>query len=292
MSGQASKADFDLQAWFTPHRERLNGKLQALFGDAWPEAFVSMCQHPLASPGKGMRPLLAVAAYEAVSSTPSDPSPVEGAAMAIELVHTYSLVHDDMPCMDNDDMRRGQPTTHVLYGDAFGLLVGDALLTEAFHVLIAEGSLPPVLKVRLVEELSHAAGYRGMIGGQAADLGAAGPVRDAETLIRLHAGKTGALIRCAVRMGAIAGRASAEELDRLTRFAEAVGLAFQLTDDVLDLEEDEGEDGPPSFPKLIGLEETCEQARFLTRDALDQLQGFKDARALEALARFTIEREH
>ncbi|MCB9742049.1 MAG: polyprenyl synthetase family protein [Alphaproteobacteria bacterium] len=285
-------ADFDLQAWFSPHRARLSAELQALFGDAWPQAFGSMCQHPLSTAGKLMRPLLTLAAYEAVSATPEDPSPVEGAALAIELVHTYSLVHDDMPCMDNDDLRRGQPTTHVLYGDAFGLLVGDALLTEAFHVLITRGGLPPVLKVRLVEELSAAAGYRGMIGGQAADLGAAGPVRDAETLIRLHNGKTGALIRCAVRMGAIAGKASVEQLERLTRFAEAVGLAFQLADDVLDLEQDEGEEGPPSFPKLIGLEETCEQARFLTRDALDQLQGFEDARALEALARFTIEREH
>ena len=286
-------SSFDLEAWSAPRRERLSQSLLSLFGDAWPEPMTAMCRHPLTASGKGMRPLLVLAAYGVVQPEGADDALVWPYALAIELVHAYSLVHDDMPCMDNDDFRRGQPTTHVLYGDGFALLVGDALLTEAFRVAATAKGLPPTRQVQLIAELATSAGYHGMIGGQAADpfavhgqacgaaavlvllagptrlvagrlesgaafrvdgrgrvgvallhrgdvaadLGAAGQVTDVGTLERLHAGKTGALLRLAVRLGAIAGGADQTTLTQLTRYAEALGLAFQLADDVLDLAE-------------------------------------------------------
>lgn len=282
---------FDLNTWAEPRREALRQRLMGLFADAWPEAFTQMCLHPLATGGKSVRPLLMLAAYEAVASQREDHSQVMPFAVALELIHTYSLVHDDMPCMDDDDFRRGRPTTHVLYGEAFALLVGDALLTEAFRLATTPCGLDPAVQLRLVHELATAAGYHGMIGGQAADLGAAGRVKDTATLLRLHEGKTGALIRVATRLGALIGGASEAQVEALSRYGAAVGLAFQLADDVLDLTQDEGEDGPPSFPKLLGVSKTVEQARFLTRDALDQLRGLAWPDPLAALARYAVERE-
>lgn len=283
-------SSFDLEAWSAPRRERLSQALLALFADAWPEPMTAMCRHPLTASGKGMRPLLVLAAYGVVQPEGADDALVWPYALAIELVHAYSLVHDDMPCMDNDDFRRGQPTTHVLYGDGFALLVGDALLTEAFRVAATAKGLPPARQVKLIAELATAAGYHGMIGGQAADLGAAGQVTDVGTLERLHAGKTGALLRLAVRLGAIAGGADQTTLTKLTRYAEALGLAFQLADDVLDLEQDAKLDGPPSFPKLLGVEETRHRARALSEQAIAAISGLPRTEPLVALARYTVER--
>jgi len=283
-------SSFDLEAWSAPRRERLSQSLLSLFGDAWPEPMTAMCRHPLTASGKGMRPLLVLAAYGVVQPEGADDALVWPYALAIELVHAYSLVHDDMPCMDNDDFRRGQPTTHVLYGDGFALLVGDALLTEAFRVAATAKGLPPTRQVQLIAELATSAGYHGMIGGQAADLGAAGQVTDVGTLERLHAGKTGALLRLAVRLGAIAGGADQTTLTQLTRYAEALGLAFQLADDVLDLEQDAKADGPPSFPKLLGVEETRHRARSLSEQAIAALSGLPRTEPLVALARYTVER--
>ncbi|MCK6523494.1 polyprenyl synthetase family protein [Myxococcota bacterium] len=283
-------SSFDLEAWSAPRRERLSQALLALFADAWPEPMTAMCRHPLTASGKGMRPLLVLAAYGVVQPEGADDALVWPYALAIELVHAYSLVHDDMPCMDNDDFRRGQPTTHVLYGDGFALLVGDALLTEAFRVAATAKGLPPARQVKLIAELATAAGYHGMIGGQAADLGAAGQVTDVGTLERLHAGKTGALLRLAVRLGAIAGGADQTTLSKLTRYAEALGLAFQLADDVLDLEQDAKLDGPPSFPKLLGVEETRHRARALSEQAIAAITGLPRTEPLVALARYTVER--
>lgn len=279
---------FDLETWAAPRREMLQQHMNSLFADAWPAPFRAMCLHSLQTGGKRMRPLLTLAAFEAVN--PGDPKQAIPAALAIELVHTYSLVHDDMPCMDDDSERRGKPTTHVLYGEDMALLVGDALLTEAFR-LLSDSDLPPELAIAQVRELATSSGYLGMVGGQASDLGAGGPVTDVETLTRLHQGKTGGLIRCAVRMGAVAGGAKPMQLQALTRFAETVGLAFQLADDVLDAEEDAGSEGPPSFVKLIGLDETRAEARKLAAQARGALEAVPQADALEALALFTVERE-
>lgn len=269
--------------WAEPRRRELERRLNALFADAWPPAFTAMARHPLQTGGKRMRPLMVLAAHEVASEAALDTAWLP--AMAVELVHTYSLVHDDLPCLDDDDERRGVPTTHVVHGEAMALLVGDALLTEAFRLLASSGD------IRLVAELANAAGYRGMIGGQAADLGAHGPVGDIDTLTRLHANKTGELFRCAVRMGAIAGGADDALLARLTRFAEAFGLAFQLADDVLDEEQDAGDDGPPSYVKLLGVDETRRRAASLTDEALSALRGLPRAEPLRDLARYNLSRE-
>ena len=151
---------FDLESWAAPRREMLQQKMDALFADAWPEPFRAMCLHSLQTGGKRMRPLLTLAAFEAVNG--GNPEHAVPAALAIELVHTYSLVHDDMPCMDDDAERRGKPTTHVLFGDDMALLVGDALLTEAFR-LLTDPALPPELAIAQVRELSTSAGYLGMV---------------------------------------------------------------------------------------------------------------------------------
>lgn len=274
-----------LETWAGPRRAALETFLAELFVDAWPEAFGEMSRYPLTTGGKRIRPLLCLAAHEAVTGTWE---PALRPAAAIEMVHCYSLVHDDMPCMDDDSVRRGLPTTHVKYGEDMALLVGDALLTEAFRLLSRPWG-DATMQLQLVRELSTAAGYHGMIGGQAADLGALGDITDVETLTRLHRGKTGALIRCAVRMGAITARADGRVLDGLTRYANHVGLAFQLADDVLDEEQDAGDDGPPSFVKLLGREETTRRAQALAVDAEEAL-GDLAAPVLRQLARFSVER--
>lgn len=276
---------FVLEDWAAPRRQALEAMLAGLFGNAWPEPFGDMARYPLLTGGKRIRPLLTLAAHEAIAGTWE---PALRPAAAIEMVHCYSLVHDDMPCMDDDDERRGKPTTHVKFGEDMALLVGDALLTEAFRLLSRPWTEPSV-QLHLVEELSLAAGHRGMIGGQATDLGALGPVTDLETLTRLHRGKTGALIRCAVRMGAITAGADEATLDNLTRYANCVGLAFQLRDDLLDEEQDAGEDGPPNFVKLMGAPGTRQHALAMAREALDALEGI-DSPVLRQLANFSVER--
>ena len=281
---------FDLAAWTAPRRETLDRLLLGLFADAWPAPFTDMCLHPLRGRGKLIRPLLVVASFEAIAGEGAELSGVLPFAAALELIHTYSLVHDDMPCMDDDNFRRGRPTTHVLYGEAFGLLVGDALLTEAFR-LASEPRIDPGLQLKVVFELARAAGYHGMIGGQAADLGAAGPVRDIETLTRLHAGKTGALIVAAARVGALVAGASERQLQLAADYAERVGLAFQLADDVLDLEQDAGEKGPPSFPKLLGVDETRARAEALSRQAMALAGELPWPDALVALAHYAVNRQ-
>lgn len=276
---------FVLEDWAAPRRVALEAFLAALFQDSWPGPFGAMGRYPLLTGGKRIRPLLTLAAHEAITGTWE---PAMRPAAAIEMVHCYSLVHDDMPCMDDDGERRGKPTTHVAFGEDMALLVGDALLTEAFRILSRPWG-DPAVQLKLVEELSTAAGYHGMIGGQAADLGALGEITDVETLTRLHRGKTGALIRCAVRMGAITARADWEVLDSLTRYANCVGLAFQLQDDLLDEEQDAGEDGPPSFVKLLGAEDTRRRARAVAEEALRAIDGI-DSPVLRGLASFSVER--
>ncbi len=280
---------FDLEAWADPRRRALQEHLDSLFQDAVPPRFGEMCRCPLQNGGKRIRPLLAMAAYEETIGTDSSELLLPLFA-SVELVHCYSLVHDDLPAMDDDETRRGRPTLHRVHGEAAAILVGDALLTEAFRQL----HLCPLLdgdgRMALVHELSHAAGYAGMIGGQVLDLGLGGPVEDIETLMALHRRKTGALIQASVRMGAIAGGGDEVQAHALDRFGRDLGLAFQLADDVLDAQQDAGEDGPPSFVKLLGAEETTRRARGLVKGAMEALEVLEHP-ALEALARFTIDRK-
>lgn len=278
-----------LRAWSTPLRGRVDAWMLACFDDAWPLRFQEACVYPLQTGGKRMRALLACAAAESVGGAIDDS--VLGAAGAVELVHGYSLVHDDLPAMDDDDERRGRPTVHRAFDEATGILVGDAMLTVAFRGLARLPTSGDV-RIRLVEELTEAAGHPGMIGGQAADVGLGGPVTDLDALVRLHRGKTGALIRGAVRMGAIAAGADAAQLAALTTYGAAVGLAFQMADDVLDADEDAGEDGPPSYVKLLGVAETRRRAASLRDEALGALAALPNPGMLDALARYTIDRDH
>ena len=211
------------------------------------------------------------------------------AAQAIELVHTYSLVHDDLPCMDDDDFRRGAPSVHKAYGEAPAVLIGDLLLTEAFYIL---SELSPKLLPQILPLFCRASGIDGMIGGQSMDIGFEGPISTLNDLKKLHAGKTGALIHCSVMMGGLCSEASSSELELLDEYGSSIGLAFQMADDVLDAEEDAEEGGPPSYVKLIGVERTQHMAAELCDRAIHAAEKLPHPDLLKEIALFTIRRKH
>ncbi|MEG1039021.1 MAG: (2E,6E)-farnesyl diphosphate synthase [Pseudomonas sp.] len=253
--------------------------------------------------GKRVRPLLAYAACEALGVAPEQ---ANGAACAVELIHAYSLVHDDLPAMDDDDLRRGQPTTHKAFDEACAILAGDGLQSLAFNALLDPQLSPQADSIRLamVQTLALAAGPAGMVGGQAIDLGSVGVKLDQTALEFMHRHKTGALIEASVRLGALASaRASQAQLDALQTYAQAIGLAFQVQDDILDVESDtetlgkrQGADiarDKPTYPALLGLEAAKVYALELRDLALDALRPF-DAAAepLRELARYIVERRN
>lgn len=253
--------------------------------------------------GKRVRPLLAYAACEALGVAPEQ---ANGAACAVELIHAYSLVHDDLPAMDDDDLRRGQPTTHKAFDEACAILAGDGLQSLAFNALLDPQLSPQADSIRLamVQTLALAAGPAGMVGGQAIDLGSVGVKLDQTALEFMHRHKTGALIEASVRLGALASaRASQAQLDALQTYAQAIGLAFQVQDDILDVESDtetlgkrQGADiarDKPTYPALLGLEAAKVYALELRDQALDALRPF-DAAAepLRELARYIVERRN
>lgn len=253
--------------------------------------------------GKRVRPLLAYAACEALGG---DAERADGAACAVELIHAYSLVHDDLPAMDDDDLRRGQPTTHIAYDEACAILAGDGLQALAFEVIGNAKLNPQDAQTRLdmLTILARAAGSAGMVGGQAIDLESVGRKIDQAALETMHRHKTGALIEASVQLGALAsGRANTDALQALRRYAEAVGLAFQVQDDILDVESDtatlgktQGKDQAhhkPTYPALLGLDEAKAYALALRDQALAALEGFGDsAEPLRALARYIVERRN
>ena len=253
--------------------------------------------------GKRVRPLLAYAACEALGG---DAEHANGAACAVELIHAYSLVHDDLPAMDDDDLRRGQPTTHIAYDEACAILAGDGLQALAFEVIGNAQLNPQDAQTRLdmLMILTRAAGSAGMVGGQAIDLESVGRKIDQAALETMHRHKTGALIEASVQLGALAsGRANTDALEALRRYAEAVGLAFQVQDDILDVESDtatlgktQGKDqahDKPTYPALLGLDEAKAYALALRDQALAALEGFGDsAEPLRALARYIVERRN
>ena len=253
--------------------------------------------------GKRVRPLLAYAACEALGG---DAERANGAACAVELIHAYSLVHYDLPAMDDDDLRRGQPTTHIAYDEACAILAGDGLQALAFEVIGNAQLNPQDAQTRLdmLMILTRAAGSAGMVGGQAIDLESVGRKIDQAALETMHRHKTGALIEASVQLGALAsGRANTDALEALRRYAEAVGLAFQVQDDILDVESDtatlgktQGKDqahDKPTYPALLGLDEAKAYALALRDQALAALEGFGDsAEPLRALARYIVERRN
>lgn len=269
--------------------------------------------------GKRLRPVLTLLSAEAVSADDDQVRLAEPAACAIELIHTYSLIHDDLPAMDNDTLRRGRPTSHVMFGDGLAILAGDGLLTEAFALLarLPDRHMAGLehRKLATILRIATAAGAAGMVGGQAIDLAAAHQVRlqpgepepppfDGPTLADMHARKTGALIRAAAVSGAIMAGGSTSQIDAIDRYATALGLAFQIVDDILDVEGDAsalgktaGKDaaaGKPTFPSLYGLEESRRRARAASDAAVSALAatGFIQPAPLEALARWVISRAH
>lgn len=256
--------------------------------------------------GKRVRPLL-VHAAGAVSG--AAPAALDAAAAAVEMIHAYSLVHDDMPCMDDDDLRRGRPTVHKAYDEATALLVGDALQTQAFEALAGGdggAALEAGVRLALVVELAQASGSRGMAGGQAIDLESVGVALSREALETMHRKKTGALLRASVRMGGLCGNLSGDARGLLDRYAEAMGLAFQVVDDILDVTADTatlgktaGKDAAhdkPTYVSLLGLDEARALAHRLRDDAhaaLDALAGCSDSGLrLRQLADLIVLRTH
>ncbi|MQL52090.1 geranyl transferase [Desulfofundulus thermobenzoicus] len=268
---------------------------------AYPAIIHQAMRYSLFAGGKRLRPVLTLAAAEAVGGVPALVLP---AACALELIHTYSLIHDDLPAMDNDDFRRGKPTSHRVYGEAVAILAGDALLTHAFALLArAREGVPPERVLQVIEEVAGAAGTAGLIGGQVVDTLETGRAVDAATLEYIHRHKTGALYRVAVRAGAILAGAKEGELAALTTYAENLGLAFQIQDDILDVTGDTARLGKPAgsdernkkatYPALFGLDTARIRAEEAVQRALDALQPF-GARAdfLCAMARFVIARDY
>lgn len=255
-------------------------------------------QHAVLLGGKRMRPLLV---YASGTLFGANETTLDAPAVAVELIHAYSLVHDDLPSMDNDALRRGQPTVHVAFDEATAVLAGDALQSLAFEVAV-EAPVADAVRVEMLRTLASASGAAGMCGGQALDMDATGAKPILDQLERLHALKTGALIRAAVRVGALCGGAGVDELQRLDRYASALGLAFQVRDDILDIEGDSatlgktaGKDAAQdkaTFPALIGLPASQERLAALAREMFDALEPFGSrAAALAALARITVERD-
>jgi farnesyl diphosphate synthase len=246
-----------LEHWMREHQARFEARAAAQLPPVTrePERLHRAMRYAVLDGGKRIRPLLAYAAGE---MTLADPRAVDHVALAVEYVHAYSLVHDDMPCMDNDVLRRGKPTVHVAFDEATAMLAGDALQAEAFRVL-GEAPLDAAVRLALMQDLAQAAGTEGMCGGQALDLAAGGHVLDPAQLERMHRMKTGALLRASVLMGARAGRIEAPAMAALERYAGAVGLAFQIVDDILDVEASSAELG-----KTAGKDEAQNKATYVS----------------------------
>ncbi|MBX9603755.1 MAG: polyprenyl synthetase family protein [Bryobacteraceae bacterium] len=270
-----------LDQYLAARQKRVDEALDAVvpLETADPASIHRAMRYSLFAGGKRIRPVLCIAAAEAVHDAPQG---VDEAACALELIHTYSLIHDDLPALDNDDLRRGRPTCHKVFGEAIAILAGDALLTLAFEVLGAHPGIDDGRRARLVLELAAASGTRGgMIGGQVHDLEGEGKPPTAQLLESIHRAKTGALLRASIRMGGIYASATPAQLDALSRFGEHVGLAFQIVDDILDVEQPSaalgktaGKDAAQqkiTFPAVYGIERSramAEEERLAAHAAL------------------------
>lgn len=247
--------------------------------EAFDARLAESMEYSLTAGGKRLRPILLMAAADAAGGRGED---YLTSACAVEMIHTYSLIHDDLPAMDDDDYRRGKLTNHKVYGAGLATLAGDALLTMAFELLARQQGVPAETMLRVVREISEAAGANGMVGGQALDLASEGKRIDMDTLRRMHMAKTGALFRASVRSGAILGGADEAQLAALTEYAEAFGLAFQITDDILDVTGDAAAIGKP-----VGSDERNHKSTYVTLTSLEEAKRLaREAadRAHEALA--------
>ncbi|MCA9151660.1 MAG: polyprenyl synthetase family protein [Planctomycetales bacterium] len=267
------------------------------FDAGCPERLRAAIRHSLLAPGKRLRPILVLAATRACGG---DISAAWAPACAIEMVHTYSLIHDDLPAMDDDDLRRGLPTCHAAFDEATAILAGDALLTRAFEILASEIANPQHA-ARCCVALAHAAGASQMVGGQADDLAAEGQPGDVAKLEAIHRRKTGAMLIGSLQMGAIVADGNGEQIERLAAYGTGLGLAFQIVDDLLDFEGNAqtvgkrtGKDkdrGKLTFPALVGVDESRRRASHLIEQAIEQLAPFEDrGDILVSLAQFVLKR--
>ncbi len=296
--------DFSLPDYLDRRKKLINQLLSAYFPEET-GPYTTICaavRYSLFAGGKRIRPVLCLAAAEATGGTIEEAMP---AASALEMIHTYSLIHDDLPAMDNDDYRRGRLTSHKVFGEDMAVLAGDALLTEAFRTLTDRDKMPATPPERILNvacEIAEAAGYRGMVGGQALDVRAAEKQGDLENLYAIHRHKTGALLRVSLRAGAIIAGAEPEVLTALTAYGERIGLAFQIADDMLNVEGDQklmgkktGSDakqGKATFPGLIGMEASRARAADLVSGAIACLDGFDEkATPLRAIAHYIMDRK-
>ncbi len=268
----------------------------------YPPTLYQSMHYSLFAGGKRIRPILSIASDEAVGGQIES---VITVAAAIEIIHTYSLIHDDLPSMDNDDMRRGKPTNHRVFGEAAAILAGDALLTLAFTALsdnTLHENIPPEKLLPIIHEIGLGSGHCGMVGGQQIDIESEGKRLDLKTLEEMHMKKTGALIRASVRSGGIAGGATENQLMALTDYGEKIGLAFQIADDILDVEGGIEEVGKATgkdishkkntYPALIGLNESKTLAERLLAEAVETLKGFGErAEPLRMIAEYIVERK-
>ncbi|MDY4295128.1 MULTISPECIES: polyprenyl synthetase family protein [Xanthomonas] len=290
------------EAAFARWRERVEAGLQAQLPAATlaPQRLHAAMRHATLGGGKRMRPLLV---YASGALFGADAARLDAPALAVELIHAYSLVHDDLPAMDDDALRRGQPTVHIAFDEATAILAGDALQSLAFALLANAEDAAPTLRVQWLQTLAEAAGAAGMCGGQALDIDATGRVQALADLQRMHALKTGALIRASVRLGALGGGAAADALAQLDTFATALGLAFQVRDDILDVEASSeqlgktaGKDAAQAkstYPALLGMDGAKAKLAELAQAMQDSLEGYGAAAdTLAALARLAVDRAH
>lgn len=320
----------EIKTYLNDKRRLIDSFLKTYFdASIRPEALGNSMVYSLSAGGKRIRPILALASYEACGGRPEDIVPF---AASLEFIHTYSLIHDDLPAMDDDDLRRGKPTNHKVFGEGMAVLAGDGLLTEAFYIIAecgmpacantadrrnADSKIPPTvgwtepqtpvpspeLVLTVIKELAMASGINGMVGGQAADLLSEDMEVDIEQLSFIHTRKTGALITVSVRMGALLAGADSSRLLAITQYAEAIGLAFQIIDDILDIKGESAELGKTpgsdirkkkmTYPGLYGIEVSMEKAESLIANAIAALKTFDDrAEPLRELAMYILKRRN
>ncbi|MFN3396152.1 MAG: polyprenyl synthetase family protein [Thermodesulfovibrionales bacterium] len=291
----------DLKAYLNDRRQLVNAFIDNYFDSIIkPDQLKDSIIYSLSAGGKRIRPILCIASYEACGGRAEDIVPY---ASAIEFIHTYSLIHDDLPAMDNDDLRRGKPTNHRVFGEGMAILAGDGLLTETFYLLSSNPSnFDTKLVLEVINEIAISAGIKGMVGGQAADLIYETKEPDSETLCFIHTHKTASLIKASVKVGGILADCNDERLDSLTNYGEKIGLAFQIIDDILDVEGETEVIGKPkgsdekkkkmTYPRLYGIDKSRQMASELIEKAIGALSLFDEkAGPLRWIARYLIERK-
>ena len=297
---KVNSSEFDFEKYLIETKKVVEDALDFSLSPEKPEILRESMRYSLLAGGKRIRPILCLASC---SLAGGDPNLAVPTAVAIEMIHTMSLIHDDLPSMDNDDLRRGRPTNHKVYGDAIAILAGDALLTRAFEMVsLRSPGVSPERLLNVVGELSLVAGAPGLVGGQVVDLECEGKEVDLETLEYIHLHKTGALLEACVRTGAMIAGADTKMLDALTKYARGIGLAFQIIDDILDVTSNSeilgktaGKDilaDKTTYPKLLGLEESKRRALTLVKNAKEAIMPWgEDAIGLIALADFITNRD-